>query len=279
MFTRATGMLIVPFWLAAMGWLVAHDVIPAWTATDPPLVRPNDWLAGEGKNVQFSIHVGGQRTGSAGDSTGSQVGTLWTKYLSAENSLQRRDVIWIEQFPLPIAPLRATTTLVFTGDGLLDEFTVLLENRMVHRIRLHGERFPTDFSFTLEHGALERAFKIPLTDGGIIGSAFNPFAQLTDLKVGDAWRMQVFNPIAAVTGVGDRFLSILVKVTGRETLDLRGEVYHCFVVESPDTKAWVDSRGVVWVQEFTLPVGGTMRIVRETGFDGQTLADVRNARL
>ncbi len=262
MFTRTTGLLVVPLWLAAMGWLVAHDVWPAWTAQEPPLLRPSDWLREEGQQAQFTLYHGGR-----------EIGTIWTKYVG-QTSVQRTDVIWIHQFPIPIAPLRLVVTSVFTPDGLLDEFTVALARRGTD-INLHGERFHADFSFELRHGPMTSTFKIPLTGGNLLGGGFNPFGQLTDLRVGQTWRMQVFNPVAALTGVGDRFLSMLVEVTGEETIATPTGYRRCFVVESQSAKAWVDERGAVLIQEMTLPLAGNFRIVLEETFDDRALTRAR----
>lgn len=267
MFTRVTGLLIVPLWLASMGWLVAHDVWPGITAEDPPPLRVTEWLETEGREAQFAI-LNGQR----------KLGTIWTTYLIDEVSIQREDLIWIEHLPVDIAPLRVVGDSTFTVDGRLDEFTLRLTNDDTN-IRLHGERFHADFSFTLEGTGLRKTktFKLPLTDGGLISGAFNPFFQLTDLRIGRRWRMQVFNPVAAVTGLGDRFIPILLEVTARERIVTPGGEMNCFVVESSNTTAWVDPQGAVQVQEVELPVIGTIRIVREAGLDTRARAKARTA--
>ena len=255
-------MLVVPLWLAAMGWLVAHDVWPALTAQEPPLLRPSDWLREEGRQAQFTVYH-----------DGNEIGTIWTQYVG-QTSVERTDLIWIEKFPLEIAPLRLVVTSIFTPDGLLDEFTVALARRGTD-INLHGERFHADFSFEFRNGPIPSTFKIPLTHGSLIGGGFNPFSQLTDLRVGRTWRMQVFNPVAALTGVGNRFLSMLVEVTGEETIATPTGYRRCFVVESHSAKAWVDERGAVLMQEMTLPMAGRFRMVREAVFDDRARARAR----
>lgn len=268
MFTRVTGIVIVPFWLAAMGWLVAHDVWPGLTAQDPPSLRATDWLKSNGSRAQFAIY-----------NDAGRLGTIWTDYFIDPSSIQSWDTIWIERFPLPVAPMRISADSVFTADGMLDELTVHLENADTD-IRLHGERFHKDFSFNFQSGPIEKPFKIPLAEGRIIsGGGFNPFASLTGVKVGQRWRMQVFNPVAAVTGFGDRFISMLVEVTGEETIFSGGEEINCLVVESTHAKAWVDANGAVQIQEMTLPLVGKTRIVREPGYDDQARQRVKKLRL
>lgn len=252
MFTRTTGMFVVPLWLAAMGWLVAHDVWPALTAQEPPLLQPTDWLREEGRQAQFTLYH-----------DEIEIGTIWTEYTVGQTSVQRTDVIWIQQFPLPIAPLRLLVTSVFTPDGLFDEFTVALARRGTN-LNLHGERFHADFSFEFRNGPITSTFKIPLTSGDLIGGGFNPFGQLTDLRVGQTWRMQVFNPVAVLTGVGRPFSPLLVRVTEKTTLDQPTGAVECFVVKAAGVTAWVDESGTTVAQEVDVPLLGRLTIRAET---------------
>ena len=260
MFTRTTGYLIVPAWIAAMGWLFAHDVLPGLTAGDPPLVRPDDWLRDDNRQAQYGI-VG---------ALGEEWGSIWTIHLVDEFSVQRHDLIWLERFPLPITPLRLTMDSTFTPEGLLDEFTVKLHNDNAI-VELHGERFHADFSFKIDGWIGDRrlgsTFKVPLVEGGTLGGVFSPFGTLRDLSVGQSWRMQVFNPLSALVGVGDRFIPMLVRVTGEERLSTPQGSIPCFVVESPSARALVDDRGVVHQQEIRLPAIGMIRVIRQSGFD------------
>lgn len=260
MFTRATGCLIIPLWLTAMSWLVVNDMWPGLSAQDPPPLKVTDWLRQQGAQVQFAIH------GEDG-----RLGTIWTAYDIDRDSLQRHDLIWIDRFPLDVAPLRMEVNSVFTADGVLDEIDVEVESRK-GSVRLHGERFHKNFSFTFQSGPIEKAFKIPLADGGFISGGLSPFGQLVDMKVGDRWRMQVFNPIAALLGIGDKFIPTLIEVTGRDTVVTPQGSTDCLVVESQNAKAWVDQHGAVLVQELTLPLVGKLRMVRETAYD----ADARS---
>jgi hypothetical protein len=244
-----------------MGWLVAHDVWPALTAQEAPRHRPSEWLKEEGRQSEFSI---------LRDNV--PIGRIWTTYLVGEGSLQRSDLIWI--WRLPIAPLRIGVDSVFTAEGVLDELTVKLAT-LEQNLYLHGERFHADFSFTFQNGPMEQAFKVPLIEGGLIADALSPFSQLTDIHVGQTWRIQMFNPIAALTGVGDQFMPMLIKVTGKERIATPDGERECMVVESTRTKAWVDSRGVVVAQEITLPMPGKIRIVRQPGFNEEAMLEVR----
>lgn len=267
MFTLRTGLLIIPAWLAAMGWLVAHDVIPTWTALEPPPVKVSDWTRRGAHQTQFTVF----------DEFG-RVGTVWTSYLIDERSFRREDMILLERLPVDLAPLRISVSSDFTAEGVLDEFTIRLETGDAD-MRLHGERFPADFSFRLESGAIDKAFKVPLSDGSLIAGPFHPLAEMRELKVGDKWRMQVVNPMALLTGVGSQFLPVLVEVTGEERITTLDGDKNCMVVESPSAKAWIDAAGLVQVQEVSLPWGGQYRIVREAAFDDAARGKARQLPL
>jgi hypothetical protein len=259
MFTRTASALIVLLWSSSMGWLLAHDVWPAWSAPEPPRVRADEWLRTEGRENQAGLF----------DVSG-RLGTIWTTYIIDQSSVRREDTVYIERFPVPVAPLLVSADAVFDREGRLDEFTVRVSAKDVD-MRLHGERFHSDFSFELATGAgRPRTFKLPLSEAGLVSGAFNPFMHLTDLRVGQKWRMQVFNPVSAVTGMGDRFIPMLVQVTQAETITTSEGPRTCLVIESPGARAWVDTRGVVHRQEITLPLGGRFTMVREE-FDEESL--------
>lgn len=249
--------------------MVAHDVLPGLTAQDAPSLRVSNWLRGEGKLSQFAIY-----------NDFGRLGTIWTEYRVDERSTQRFDLIWIDGSGLEIFPLRMSIASIFTEDGALDDLTVRLDSRR-GEIRLHGERFPSDFSFTMEAGETGklRRFKIPLAQGDIISGAFNPFANMENVHVGQSWRMQVFNPVAVLTGLGSRFIPMLVTVTGKEKIVTDAGIIDCLVVETGHAKAWVDARGAVQVQEMSIPVIGKLRVVRESVYDAEARHAARRASL
>lgn len=256
MFTRATALVIFPFWAVAMGWLVVHDVLPGVTAMDPPRLEVRSDAAARFANVQYAI-----------ESRDGRIGTLWSEYLVDGLTVQRRDVLWLDDLPVPVAPLRVVVSSWYRSDGLLDEFTLDVSNRDAS-IQLHGERFHAAFSFELDSSFdMKRTFKLPLADAGLVSGALNPFADLSGLKVGRTWRMQVFNPVAALLGIGDQFIPMLVRVTGKERIITADGPRDCFVVESGKAKAWVDDSGLVHAQEVDLPIVGVIKLSRLAGFD------------
>ncbi|MCO6437082.1 MAG: hypothetical protein J5J06_08340 [Phycisphaerae bacterium] len=249
-----------------MSWLFARDVLPGWMARPAPPLKVTEWLQTQGRKTQYTI---------ANDD--GRLGTMWTDYTIDETSIRRTDLVFIERFPLPIAPLRVTTDAVFQANGILDEFTVEVEYPS-GQLTLHGERFHSDFSFTLADGPLrrlQRTFKFPLTEGTLISDALSPFSSMAGLEVGQHWRIQVFNPVAVLTGLGERFRSVVVKVTGREFVSTNMGRAECFVLEALGAKAWVDDKGTVHRQEVELGIGGRIRIDREPLYDEDARAAAR----
>lgn len=267
MFTRATGWLIVPLWVTAMTWLVAHDIWPQWVARDAPPLTITAALGDIDRRSQQTIR----------DDFG-MLGHIWTEYLLDPHSVRRTDTVFLERLPVEVTPLRMTIDSVFTAEGVLDEFTLNLENQDA-QMELHGERFHSDFSFRLRFGLIDKLYKMPLSEGGLISGMVNPFSQLTGLHVGQRWRMQVFNPLAVITGLGERFTSVLVEVTGVETLSFDGSPRDYFVVESPNAKAWVAADGSVPLQEVKLPVIGKLHITRDPAVDENKRQAAMRSRL
>jgi len=264
MFTRTTGFLIVPVWLVAMSWVIDRDVLPAWTAPPAPAFQPSEWQKSDGLRSQYGIY----------DEFG-RMGTVWSEYLIGQQASQREDLVWIARSSLGLAPLRIKVLSIYTSLGELDEFTVTLDKDGT-AMKLHGERFHSAFSFSLRTGTIDPTFKIPLSDGDVLGAAFNPVVDFTNLRVGQRWRMQVVNPIACLTGMGKRFTPVVVEVTAEDVVTLDDGKHNCLVVESPNVKVWVDANGATLVQEITLPILGKTRIVRQSKFDEIARSDARN---
>lgn len=242
--TKMMGLGIVLLWASAMSWLVWHDILPAWTAQEPPRVVAADWVEKYGKNAQFGVF----------NQQGRRIGGVWTRYHSGA-STDREDDIYLTGFPL-LGPSHINIDSTFDLQGRLDEIDINIRG-FWDSIRIHGERFPTKFAFRIDAGPITRVFKIELSSVGTLSGAVLPFDAMPDLQVGQSWRLQVFNPIAAVTGRGDQFIQMLARVIGEEQILIDGESKDCFIVQTPSVKAWVErGSGLVLIQEVTLPIGG-----------------------
>ncbi len=255
MISRAVAPGIVLFWLAAMSWLVWHDVRPIWMAQDPPRTVSTDWVKQGSRVFQAGIQ----------DKHGGHIGTIWTIYHAAGGTLAREDIIAIDRFP-GVAPARIDIESQFDDRGKLDELTADVAVAGI-RIGLQAERFGSQLACEIRTSMSPRrhTLKIADSDAATIGDLFKPFSDMTDLHVGQTWRMQVFNPMGKFMG-GDKFIPMIVRVTGKETAPTRDGPVECFVVEALNARALVAPDGTVVVQETELPIGGKI-VIRDEPFD------------
>ncbi len=251
MFVRLGGLGIIVFWAASMTWLVWHDVWPAVTAGQPPRVVRTE----PGNQAPVSCQVG------IFNKYGHRVGSAWSTYYPIAEAARREDTIHLQSFiGLPETLVQISSS--FDPEGQLDEFKLEIWGHDVP-VKVTGERFSSMYGFNLDVGTWHERLRLEADAAGLIGDVFRPFASLPGLKVGQSWRMQVVNPIALLSGFGDRFVPMLVRVTRREPVTtLDGRTVDC-VVEAPNAKAWVDEAGTVIVQQVELPVGGTLTIRAE----------------
>lgn len=253
-----------------MSWLVWHDIWPNLTAGDPPQAMAP--LADGNRPIEYQVGLF--------DKYGHRTGTAWSTYRHNPGSTPtREDHINFTALPL-VGPTFIEIEFEYTLEAELDAFHLKVWSNALPRsnsvtqapLRVDGERFASVFGFSVRLGAAVETFKISGADAGLVGDAFRPFGRMVGLHVGQSWRMQVVNPISAVTGLGHRFATVLVRVTGREGIaDSQGRRVECFVVEARNAKAWVDDTGRVIVQEVDLPVQGRITL-RDEPFDESLLS-------
>ncbi|MCP4592391.1 MAG: hypothetical protein GY842_16790 [bacterium] len=267
MLARLGVTCIVLFWAGMMSWLAWHDLWPAWTAQDPPASHSAD-LPERGMTCsQMGIF----------NTAGGRIGAAWTMQTRHGTTVIREDCLWIERIN-PLPRTRIEVESVYDAEGRLDEIVAHVRGWEV-ALELRGERFPRDYAFEVRLGHRPlHTFKIPLARAGAFGDTFRPFATLRGLHVGQTWRMQVFNPMAVVAGVGETFSPLLVRVTGTETLMHDSHPVECFVVEAGGARAWVSPDGVVHKQQVELPVGGTI-ILRDEPYDAEYYRSIRRLNL
>ena len=255
MIARTGAIGLIAFWAVMMGWLGWHDIWPAWTAQEPPALGFQNLGNMESDRTQAGIF----------DHRNRRVGTSWTTHTRLGGGILRQDCLWIEKFSA-MPPTRIMIDSTFDPDGQLDGIEAHVSG-VGFPIKLVGERFPREFAFMLKVGrAPPRKFKIPHSHAGAFGDVFKPFAVLHDLRVGQSWRMQVFNPLAAAIGFGETFTPVLVRVTRTETLVRDGMAEECFVVETSGSRALVGPDGQVREQSVEMPLGGTITI-RDEPYD------------
>ena len=70
MLFRASGLIIVLFWVSAMSWLIWHDVWPTLSAGEPPEIGPPSWPDSGPTTFQVGIF----------NKYDQRIGSAWTTY-------------------------------------------------------------------------------------------------------------------------------------------------------------------------------------------------------
>jgi hypothetical protein len=128
-----------------------------------------------------------------------------------------------------------------------------------------GGGFPCELTV----GSVTRTFAFENEAMQALGEALRPFDVLPDLHVGRTWRVRLFNPVKQVLGKQADFESVLVRVTGMETIEHRGSQVECFRIEAGEIVAYADAGGRVLEQRVQLPIFGTI-VVRDEPFEPET---------
>jgi len=269
MYRLLTAAVIV-LWLSAMATLFVQDVLPSWTAQSVPPFSPG--LVAE-QDQQCGIFL----------SNGTQIGRAWSsvEVNSSSFTASLSGTVLIEGLPL-INAIRIETVSEFDAEGSLDSFNLRVFGVRIPgvrrgpgaRIRVHGERRGIYFPCEMQFGTLRKEANLDVSASRLIGDSLRPFSYLPTLSVGQAWRMQILDPVAVALTGKTQFKSIIARVTGVERIAEGGKEIDCFVVEtSPDkTKAWVDKVGRVVRQEVELPGVGTI-ILREEEYKKELRMD------
>jgi hypothetical protein len=249
---------VVLLWVSAMTALFVRDIWPAWSAQDaPPMTRNNVAELGH-RQEQFGILQA---------SDGRRLGTAWSDLQTTpERTIIRGTVATAAQGILP--SLRIETETEFDPTGGLDSFELRVLGLPGTRINVHGERRGIYFPVEMHLGTFHRQANLDMAATRLIGDSMRPFTFLPTLHVGQSWRMQVLDPMAAALGGKTQFRSIVARVTRTESIEHGGKMVTCFVVETSPQQivAWVDPVGRVLVQELEVPGFGRIQ-VREEPYD------------
>ncbi len=259
----AIGVLL--FWASMMSVLFMRDVWPAWTAQEPPPMTAEQLARLADRKTQLGIFAG----------DGRRLGTAWRQMTTAGDTTSLYGTVITEPYQY-IPATRTETVTEFNAEGGLETFSLDVYGISNTIIQAKGERrgifFPCEFQF----GVLRRRINLDLSATRLIGDSLQPFGYLPELRVGQAWRMQILDPLSAIVGGKARFHSVVARVTGREAITHQGRPVECFVVvtDNPPIKAWVDDDGQVCVQEAELPAFGKV-ILRAEPYDEQTFQQAR----
>ena len=245
---------VVAMWLTAMTALFIRDVLPAWTAQNPPPMDRKQFLADEQQQLAIC------------KANGERLGTAWDNLTSVGNNTAVYTTVLLTNLK-PIPPLLIDSLTEFDEKGRLDSFRLDVHGMPMMRIKVRGERHGIYFPVDLQVGPMSHQANLDLAASCMIGDSLRPFSYLPKLAVGQAWRMQMLNPLSMLQGKA-QFNSIVARVTQTEPIEnplKAGESVECFVVETfpSKSKAWVDASGQVLVQEAEVPVLGKIVVTAE----------------
>lgn len=259
---RLIGIAALLAMIVANIALITRDVIPAWTAGEPPAPIAYDLDTGWIKVSQTGIY----------DVKGSVLGHVWTETWRDRKAVFVDSMTVLNEFESGgqtlVPALRIDTKLVYNEEQLLERLSVDVRGFGLP-IQLRGEyRPPEDFACNWTFDEQRGAFTIPADATRAMGDLRSPFQGMADLKVGQVWRHELFDPLSAMLpGFGGQAMrpqSIIVSVTGTEKIMHNGMAVRAFVVEGNDNiRAWISPLGDVLRQEVTVPVLGRITLVDE----------------
>lgn len=251
---RVLELLIVTSWLASMTWLVARDALPRWFAQAPPEAASAAWLKDQGTAFQYGIY----------DQSGLRRGSCWSLYEVSDEIITRHDLLVLEKMGL-LPTLTIESELTYLNETELATLDIEIKGQPM-LIELHGERQGPKFGFELKIGRVGvHEFVLDAQAAQTLCDLTKPFSSLRGLEVGRSWKIHVIDPWSLIQqGRQTKLRSVVVSVTGRETIQIEGRKRSCWIVESPGARAWVDDAGRVLRQVVTIPGVGQLEIREQT---------------
>lgn len=234
-----------------MAALVQRDVLPFWTAQDPPS------RAIPGGHYQCRISNGADRV----------IGSAWVSVtngpqLTTVESVTILDIGRLTTLFKGLNRLAVQTDMTYERDGTLSMFKINLVGAGVP-IEIAAERYVHDFSCIARIGESRTSL---LLDGRMyewLSESLRPFTHLSGLHVGQTWRIQLLDPLGMLKGDSFPFQEHLVRVTRRETIRHHEQDVDCYRVESSGAVAWADESGKVLRQELAVPLLGKIVLTDE----------------
>ncbi|MDX2200690.1 MAG: hypothetical protein SF069_17165 [Phycisphaerae bacterium] len=262
MLNRWIGIALFGLMMAANSGLFMRDILPAWTAGDPPQAKVVRISPGEEHWSQTTIENQDRRI----------IGRSWSRlHRTSGNVATQRVETFINSFRLPngvfLPPFHVQFQLIYHGSPeQLEEIEMFVEG-LPMPLRLEGRLVSDQFACMWRIGPQNGRFILDAAATRTFGDALRPFDQLPNLVVGQSWRVRLLNPLAEMlpgfqTGQMESE-SMLVRVVATETVSHRGASIEAFRVEAPRVRAWVAPDGTVLRQEVDLPLLGMLRIMDE----------------
>jgi hypothetical protein len=263
MLNRWIGICALLVMLAGNTSLFIHDILPRWTAGDPPRLQNQapDRLRCE--RVQTGIF----------DAQDRNVGRSWTLIQTQSDYFSVTSTTLLKSISLPdglnTPAVRVETDLRYRADDqVLADLTITLHGLPITAM-LHGELIaPDQFACRWHVGPREGRFALDAGLTRAFGDVLRPFTRLPGLHVGQTWRLQLMSPLSrALPGLDSQGLveaPEVVRVTRTEVIQHGGQAMEAFVVEAPRLRAWVAADGTVLRQEIELlPLLGRLVLLDE----------------
>jgi hypothetical protein len=276
MWNRWIGIACATCMLSANTALFLRDILPSLAAGDPPepvaLTLRSD--------QQFLMQVG------IFNARGERIGSSWTDARPSGENLRVNTRTVLQPLELPggvfTPPVVVRCTAIYGQNRQLEDIQIHVDGFGMP-ISLRGECYASgDFPCEWQIGDQSGRFVVPAEGTRALGEVFRPFYSLPGLFVGRTWRVELFNPLAHLSpdlAQGQRFTrSVLVRVTGEETIEHQGRKVEALRVEADPLTAWVAADGRVLRQEVDLPLFGRLTILEEP-FDEQAWFNHSQARM
>lgn len=254
---RIFSILVIATWLAAMYQLVDRDVLPRWRAQEAPPLVSTPLAPLEKRQSQAAIY----------DSKGRLIGKAWSSLSGSGDSLRYSGWVWLDRVSM-LPPLRVDTSLTFTAEHDIDDFEldvygVTDPTGAAMKINMKGEKYGAYIPCVLQVGPFRRTLKFEAAASRQIADSIRPFTTLTNLRVGQSWRLQMLDPISTVLNQGATAVPVVAKVETKEAIEHDGQSVECFLVVAGRAKAWVAPDGRVLRQEVDVPGLGRLTVLDE----------------
>ncbi|MBN2448548.1 MAG: hypothetical protein JXO22_17605 [Phycisphaerae bacterium] len=260
MLNRWIGILATIGMLCANGALIWRHVLPQWLAGDPPQSEVMLLKTGERHATQTGIFT----------DDGYLVGRSWTVADRYSDTVNIRSVTQLSDLRVPGlsgTSVRWRVQLTYQGDHPLD-LEIIIEE-LGFPAFLKGAYYSGEFPCEWRFGDQRGSFLIDADALATLGDVIRPFNRLPGLYEGMTWRVNLFNPLRELLPTAGLAAmpveSMLVEVVGMESIPHphTGEPVDTYVVEAPQTRAWVTVDGIVLKQTVALPLIGGLELVDE----------------
>jgi hypothetical protein len=268
MLNRWIGIVLGAAMILANATVTLRDVLPLWLPDNAPPTDAQLLAPEQERIVQVGIF----------DDEEHLVGRSWT--LSRRHGLG--DIVTVSTttvlnpVPLPSGILtpraRIETSLVYKHkEQRVDELGFRMYG-LGFPVEFNGEAMPTgEFAYQWQVGPSRGDGLLPASAPSALGDVIRPFDRLPDLYVGQTWRVKLIDPIAQIFPnlKQDRRAfdldALVIRVTGKETIQHQGQPVETFLVRADDgsATAWVADDGRVLRQSVNVPLLGPLILVDE----------------